>query len=61
MIASTSIAMAPKRKSRSRTKTINIRRTRSTGKTIKSAMPAVMIPVADADEVPDDRSNVQLA
>jgi hypothetical protein len=42
MIASTSIAMAPKRKSRSRTKTINIRRTRRTGKTIKSRMPAVM-------------------
>jgi hypothetical protein len=54
MIASTSVAMALKRKSRSRTKTTSIRKTRSTGKAIKSAMPAVTIPVhIIVDEAPD--------
>lgn len=54
MIVSTSIAMALKRKSRSQTKTINIRSTRSTGSTIKSAIPAVMIRVdVIADEASD--------
>ena len=54
MIASTNIAMAPKRKSRSRTKTTNIRKTRSTGNAMMSAMPAVTIRVPIiADEAPD--------
>jgi hypothetical protein len=35
--------MALKRKSRSRMKTISIRKTRSTGNAIKSAMPAVVM------------------
>jgi hypothetical protein len=53
MIASTNVAMALKRKSRSRTKAINIRRTRSTGKMIMSAIPAVTIRVhIIADEAP---------
>jgi len=46
--------MALKQKSRSRTKTTNIRKTRRTGKTIKSAMPAVTIRVhVIVDEAPD--------
>lgn len=54
MIASTSIAMALKRKSRARMNAISIKTTRSIGKAIKIPMPALVISVhIIANEAPD--------